>query len=76
MLCYNDPKSKRSETAIVCGRLSAADMTNEERYEFTLACGERQYDMRAETKAELDSWLGIALRVATENFLFIREDDP
>lgn len=50
MLVYNDPKSRRSETAIVCGRITAAGITNPDRYELTLSCGERQYDMRVETQ--------------------------
>lgn len=55
MLCYKDPKV--SDHAIVCGQVTAADITNWTRYEIAIFADGHQYDMRSLTKAELEGWL-------------------
>lgn len=66
VLCYKDPKVP--DHAIVCGQVTAADVTSWSRCEIAIFADGHQYDMRAATRAELDGWLN-ACQAAAKRWL-------
>lgn len=66
VLCYKDPKV--ADHAIVCGQVTAVDITSWERYEIAIFADGHEYNMRAATKAEIEGWFS-ACQAAAKRWL-------
>ena len=49
-------ESLATDKTVMCGQVTAADITSHSRCEFSVFAGGRKYAMRADTKFELDLW--------------------
>ena len=51
ILCYMDPEAGKADNAIVCGQITASDISSRLKYELSIFAGGRHYFLRVDTIA-------------------------
>ena len=66
ILCYMDPEAGKADNAIVCGQITASDISSRLKYELSIFAGGRHYFLRVDTIAELENWHAVCSRIGRE----------
>ena len=66
ILCYMDPEAGKADNAIVCGQITASDISSRLKYELSIFAGGRHYFLRVDTIAELENWHAVCNRIGRE----------